>query len=202
MLLPKWHHGVMSEDIDGALQGVGERLRELRRSAGRTLAELSEATGISVSTLSRLEAGKRKPTLELLLPLSQAYAVPLDELVGAPPAGDPRIHIRPLRVHGQTILPLSRGSVGVNAFKHVLPAGRQKSRPALGTHPGHEWLYVLRGRLRLVLGAKAYVLGAGEAAEFETRTPHWFGNESDDESVEVLSIFGVEGQRVHVNDLT
>lgn len=191
----------MTHDLEGALAGVGSRLRELRRAARRTLTDLSEATGISVSTLSRLESGKRKPTLELLLPLSQAYEVSLDELVGAPPAGDPRIHIRPMEARGQTILPLSRGSVGVNAFKHVLKPGRSRARPKLGTHPGHEWLYVLRGRLRLVLGSQAYLLGAGEAAEFETRTPHWFGNDSDEEAAEVLSIFGAEGQKVHVNDL-
>ncbi len=72
---------------DPVLDAVGPRLRELRRRRGGTLAGLSEATGISVSTLSRLESGGRKPTLELLLALARAYQVPLDELVGAPPPG-------------------------------------------------------------------------------------------------------------------
>ena len=52
-----------------------------------TLVDLSERTGISKSTLSRLENGQRRPTLELLLLLAQTYRVPLDDLVGAPDVG-------------------------------------------------------------------------------------------------------------------
>src|SRR3712207_6992551 len=73
---------------DDVLTAVGPRLRALRRQRGGTLGQLSEQTGISVSTLSRLESGQRRPTLELLLPLARAHQVPLDELVGAPPTGD------------------------------------------------------------------------------------------------------------------
>ena len=82
----------MTDDLDAVLTAVGPRLRGLRQQRGTTLADLSAATGISVSTLSRLESGQRRPTLELLLPLARAYRVPLDELVGAPPTGDPRVH--------------------------------------------------------------------------------------------------------------
>ena len=84
----------MRSRIDDGAGAVGPRLRALRQERGVTLAELSRATGISVSTLSRLESGQRRPTLELLLPLARAHQVPLDELVGAPPTGDPRIHPR------------------------------------------------------------------------------------------------------------
>src|SRR3954462_6023626 len=93
---------------DDVLREVGPRLRALRRQAGMTLTALSESTGISVSTLSRLESGQRRATLELLLPLARAYRVPLDELVGAPQSGDPRVYARPINSHGQTIVPLSR----------------------------------------------------------------------------------------------
>lgn len=44
------------------------------------------------------------------------YGLPLDELVGTPPIGDPRIHISPRKFHDQTILPFSRGAIGVQAF--------------------------------------------------------------------------------------
>src|ERR1700710_10198 len=81
---------------DDVLREVGPRLRALRRKAGVTLAALAETTGISVSTLSRLESGQRKATLELLLPLARFYQVPLDDLVGAPPTGDPRVYAGPL----------------------------------------------------------------------------------------------------------
>jgi transcriptional regulator with XRE-family HTH domain len=181
---------------DEVLQEVGPRLRALRRKSGITLAALAETTGISVSTLSRLESGQRKATLELLLPLAQAYRVPLDELVGAPQTGDPRVYARPITRFGQVILPLSRNPGGPQAFKHVIAAG-ERQEPEPKTHEGYEWLYVLSGKLRLVLGAHDLVLPAGEAAEFDTRVPHWFGS-ADGEPVEMLSIFGPQGERVHV----
>ena len=152
---------------------------------------------MSLSTLSRLESGKRKPSLELLLPLAGIYGLPLDELVGTPPIGDPRIHITPQKFHGQTVLPLSRGAIGVQAFKHIVDGRQTPKLGALKTHPGFEWVYVIRGKLSLILGDKSMTLSAGEAAEFDTRTPHWFGS-AEDSGVEFLSLFGPEGQRVHL----
>ncbi len=182
-----------SEDV---LREVGPRLRALRREAGITLTALADTTGISVSTLSRLESGQRKATLELLLPLAQAYRVPLDELVGAPPTGDPRVYARPINRFGQTIVPLTRNPGGPQAFKHVIPAGERQA-PDPKTHEGYEWLYVLSGRLRLVLGEHDLVLPAGEAAEFDTRVPHWFGS-AEGKAVEFLTIFDRQGARIHV----
>ncbi|MET0425988.1 MAG: XRE family transcriptional regulator [Actinoplanes sp.] len=182
-----------TEDV---LRGVGPRLRALRRRSGITLTALSETTGISVSTLSRLESGGRRATLELLLPLARAHRVPLDELVGAPPTGDPRVYARPIHAFGQTILPLTRNPGGPQAFKHLIPAGpRQQPEPK--THEGYEWLYVLSGRLRLILGEHDLVLPAGEAAEFDTRVPHWFGS-AEGKPVEFLTIFDRQGARMHV----
>ena len=82
----------MDGSLDRVLATVGPRLRALRQQREMTLADLSAATGISVSTLSRLESGQRRPNLELLLPLAQAHQVPLDELIGAAATVDPRIH--------------------------------------------------------------------------------------------------------------
>ncbi|WP_413966525.1 helix-turn-helix domain-containing protein [Actinacidiphila polyblastidii] len=175
-------------------------MRALRRETGMTLAQLGESTGISVSTLSRLESGQRRPTLELLLPLARAYHVPLDELVGAPATGDPRVYPRPITRHGQTIVPLTRHLGGMHAFKHIMPArtgSGAAARPEQGTHEGYEWLYVLSGRLWLALGDHDLVLTAGEAAEFDTRTPHGFGN-AGPTPVEYLSLYGAQGERMHV----
>ncbi|MFC7331316.1 helix-turn-helix domain-containing protein [Marinactinospora rubrisoli] len=187
----------MSEDFDAVLNAVGPRLRALRRRSGATLAALSEATGIPVSTLSRLESGHRRPGLELLLPLARAYQVPLDELVGAPASGDPRVYPRPMTRYGMTVIPLTRRPGGLQAFKHILPAGRADREPDPRSHEGYHWLYVLNGRLRLVLGDQDLVLTAGEVAEFDTHLPHWFGN-ADSEPVEYLSILGPQGERFHV----
>ena len=186
------------DDLTEVLTAVGPRLRALRRARETTLAELAAATGISLSTLSRLESGQRKPTLELLLPLAKAYGVQLDELVGAPATGDPRVHLKPFTQHGRTIIPLTRNLGGLHAFKQVFPAGLNAEGPLeQQTHEGYEWLYVLSGRLRLVLGAHDLVLTAGEAAEFDTRVPHAFGN-AGPRPAEVLCLFGPQGERIHV----
>jgi transcriptional regulator with XRE-family HTH domain len=184
-------------DLEGVLDAVGPRLRALRRQRGATLQQLAEDTGISVSTLSRLESGQRRPTLELLLPLARAHQVPLDELVDAPETGDPRVRLRPLQRHGATFIPLTRRPGGLQAYKQVLPPhwggepGEQRS------HEGWEWVYVLSGRLRLLLGDADVVLTPGEVAEFDTRTPHWMGN-PDDRPAELLALYGPQGERLHV----
>jgi transcriptional regulator with XRE-family HTH domain len=190
---------VADDDVttDAVLTAVGPRLRALRRQRGSTLAQLSEETGISVSTLSRLESGQRRPTLELLLPLARSHQVPLDELVGAPETGDPRVHPRPVVHHGITSLPLTRRPGGVQAFKQVYPPGWPGGEPEQKTHEGYDWIYVLSGRLRLLLAEHDLVLGPGEVAEFDTRTPHWFGNPGP-EPAEVLALFGPQGERMHV----
>jgi transcriptional regulator with XRE-family HTH domain len=187
----------MADDLDDVLSAVGPRLRGLRQRRGATLAALSAATGISVSTLSRLESGQRRPTLELLLPLARAHQVPLDELVDAPPTGDPRIHARPITRGGVTFVPLTRQPGGLQAYKQVIPAGARRQQPDPRVHEGYEWLYVLSGKLRLVLGEHDLVLAAGEAAEFDTRVPHWFGSAGPD-PVEFLTLFGPQGERMHV----
>jgi transcriptional regulator with XRE-family HTH domain len=185
------------DDLDGVLAGVGPRLRTLRRQRETTLANLSATTGISVSTLSRLESGQRRPTLELLLPLARAYGVQINELVGAPPTGDPRVHLRPVTRDRMTVVPLTRRAGGVQAYKLIIPAARPPVIPEPRTHEGYDWIYVLSGRLRLVLGDQDLVLTPGEAAEFDTRVPHWFGS-ADRTAVEVLSLFGRQGERVHL----
>jgi transcriptional regulator with XRE-family HTH domain len=181
-------------DVD-VLEAVGPRLRELRTARSATLAEVSATTGISLSTLSRLESGQRRPTLELLLPLARAYEVPLDDLVGAPPTGDPRLHLKPIRHGSRTLIPLTRRPGGVQAYKMLVPPNEQPGEQQ--SHEGYEWLYVLSGRVRLRLAELDLVLPAGEAAEFDTHTPHWFGG-ADGRAAELLVLFGPQGERVHV----
>ncbi|MEV5528938.1 helix-turn-helix domain-containing protein [Streptomyces prunicolor] len=185
----------MNDDMDDVLAEVGPRLRRIRKEKGATLAGLSEATGISVSTLSRLESGLRKPSLELLLPIARAHQVPLDELVGAPAVRDPRVRAEPIVRGGRTHWPLTRQPGGLQAYKVLEP--QRTVEPDLRTHEGYEWLYVMSGRLRLLLGEHDVVLGPGEAAEFDTRVPHWFGSTGEG-PVEFLSLFGPQGERMHV----
>jgi transcriptional regulator with XRE-family HTH domain len=182
-------------DAEPVLDAVGPRLRAVRRQQGATLAGVSAATGISVSTLSRLESGGRKPTLELLLALARAYQVPLDELVGLPPAADPRVRARPVQRDGRTLIPLTQWPGQPRAYKMLLPPDEPEGEQKV--HEGYEWMYVLSGRVRLRLAEHDFVMTAGEAAEFDTRTPHWFGG-AGPQPAELLVLFGPQGERMHV----
>jgi transcriptional regulator with XRE-family HTH domain len=173
--------------ITAVLDQVAPRLKRLRAQRGVTLVDLAATTGISTSTLSRLETGQRRPSLELLLPLAQAYGVPLDDPVGAPEVSDPRLRLQPQRARGRTVIPLTRQPGGMQARK-IIPA--TTAEPELRAHEGHEWRYVLTGRMRLLLGDHDLVLRVGEAAEFDPHVPHWFGS-TGDQSVEVVSLFTV-----------
>nr|WP_246405555.1 XRE family transcriptional regulator [Modestobacter versicolor] len=179
------------------MQAVGPRLRALRQRKDTTLTQLSETTGISVSTLSRLESGQRKATLELLLPLTRALQVPLDQLLDEPPSSDPRVHPRPVERNGMTMLPLTRRPGGLQAYKLIVPPGWPAGGFELKTHEGYEWLYVLNGRFVLYLGEQELVLMPGEVVEFDTHVPHALTNPGP-APVELLALFGPQGERMHV----
>ncbi|MEU1752638.1 XRE family transcriptional regulator [Micromonospora matsumotoense] len=186
---------VTSHDV---LAGVGPRLHALRKARNISLAALAAETGLTASTLSRLENGKLRPTLEQLLPLARAHGVPLDELVAAPPTGDPRIHLRPVRRSGFTVVPLTRRPGGIQAYKVIYPPAGKSATTTLQTHEGYEWFYVLNGHVRLVLGDQEYQLGPGEAAEFDTRVPHQISS-ADSQAAELLTLFGAQGERAHLS---
>jgi transcriptional regulator with XRE-family HTH domain len=200
-IFAKWQNGGMTDAVD-VLDAVGPRLKQLRLRRDVSLTSLAAATGLSVSTLSRLEAGLRRPSLEQLLPLARYHGVTLDSLVDAPRTADPRVDLRPIScADGSVIIPLTRRPGGIQAFKFVLPTGRDEAAPDLRSHEGFDWAYVLNGTLRLVLGDHDLRLQPGEAAEFDTRTPHWFGATSAG-PVEFLSLVGRQGQRAHVRATT
>lgn len=184
----------MADAIPDVLAEVGPRLRRLRERRGLTLTALAAQTGVSKSTLSRLENGERKPSLELLLPLADAFHLPLDELVGAPRVGDPRVRTRPRTRNGRLVYPLTQQSSGMAVWKVVIPPERERK---LRTHAGYEWLYVLSGEMRLILGEHDITMQPGEVAEFDTRLPHWFGP-AGEEPVEILSVHGSHGELMHV----
>jgi transcriptional regulator with XRE-family HTH domain len=187
----------MSDPSEDVLSAVGARLRALRRARGTTLADLAAETGLTASTLSRLENGLRRPTLEQLLPLARAHDVPLDDLVGAPRTGDPRVHLRPIIRDGMTFIPLTRRAGGIQAFKVIYPPAHEWGAPDPRTHEGYEWFYVLNGHVRFVLGDQDLRLGPGEAAEFDTRMPHWIGS-ADEQPAELLTLISVQGERTHL----
>lgn len=188
-------HAEEPEPIDAR---VRRRLRELRAERGLTLAQVADAAGIDMSTLSRLEAGKRRLALDHVPALARALGVTTDDLLGSAPIADPRVRGEPLSFDDMTMWPLTRqpASGGLLAYKVVISRRRTTPPAEPPSHEGHEWLYVLSGTLALRLGDRSFTIGAGEAVEFSTWTPHWFG--AHDGPVELIAIFGPQGQRVHL----
>ncbi|MFA7265973.1 MAG: XRE family transcriptional regulator [Candidatus Nanopelagicales bacterium] len=175
------------------LREVGAKLRAQRNARGWTLDELASRANMSASTLSRLESGKRQASLELLIPLTRQLGIRIDDLLPAEQA-DPRIRRPVLRRGGHVMVPLTAENAPIHAYKITCPV--LTSAPVQKTHDGYEWLFVLTGRLRLSLGENEFTLKRGEAAEFDTRTPHamWaLGNRQ----AEVLSIFNDSGEKLH-----
>lgn len=180
-----------------SLAHIGPRLKSWREKRSMTLADLSEATGISPSTLSRLEAGKRAPNLELVVPIARALRLELDDIVPRA-VPDPRVSRVTKRVGEMRYETLSPESSPVQTYKVTFPAAVGVApAPELKVHEGQEWLYVLSGRLRLVIGEQEVTLGPGEAAEFDTRIPHALAAAGAGPA-EILSIFSKEGKRIHL----
>lgn len=156
---------------------VRARLRQLRFERGLTLASLAERAEMATSTVSRLETGARGLSVAQLGVLAAALEVTPEALLGGDtgPAHD-----------GRTWAPLGpERSTGRRAYRVTVPAGDE---PHLHSHEGHQWLYVLDGRLRVVAGDTDRVLERGEAAEFSTWLPHWLGGPA-----ELLVLFDPDG---------
>ena len=182
-----------AEDRVGrVLSGLGARIRRARRERDMTLEDLAAASGTSVAHISRLESGERQPSLDGLLRLAFGLGVPLGELVEEPEEPEPGTVVRGAdapfyerwSMRFQPLVP-EAGPEGLSAMKVVFPADRVDPEHEPNEHGGQEWLYVLKGRLRLTLGAGRTVLEPGDAAFFDARLPHGFDVFSE-EDVEVL----------------
>lgn len=150
---------------------------------------------MSASTLSRLESGKRQASLELLVPLTRQLGIGLDDLV-TPSVADPRVRRPVISRDGLLIAPLTPEGSPVATYKITYPPAAEPPEPRV--HDGYEWLYVLSGRLRLILGSQNLILTHGEAAEFDTRVPHSM-SAAGNRPAQVLSIFSNDGVRMHTH---
>lgn len=190
----------MSATDDEAVgERVRRRLRELRLERGLTLEAVASRAAIDVSTLSRLESGKRRLALDHLPALAAALGVSADDLLSPPHRLDPRVRGAVRKYDGLTMWPLTRSGPagGLHAYKIVISADRRTPPAKLGVHEGNDWIYVLTGRMRLCLGEDDLIIEPGEAVEFSTWTPHWFG--AVDGIVEVIALLGAHGERVHLH---
>jgi transcriptional regulator with XRE-family HTH domain len=173
-----------------------QRLRSLRLARGWSLDELAGRAHISASTISRIETGHRRLALDQLVGLAQALETTVDELLAESENED--VVIRPTRdvINGKIHWLLTRPNdpSGRMVAKMSIPKGKRDPEPRV--HPGRDWFYVLEGTARLVLGGKEHLVQAGQAAEFDTMTPHWIVGYGG--PVEILSIFDRHGEAAHL----
>jgi len=174
---------------------VRTRLRSLRNTLGLSLDELAARTNLSASTISRIETGKRTISLDVLVPLATALQVDLDALLDVRSDDDVVIRPAPSSSGGRTTWMLSRPTGSTLAVKMRLEPTRKAPEPRI--HPGHDWFFVMEGRVRLTLGEREIIVETGEAAEFGTMTPHAFS--AIDGPAELIGIFDRDGHRAHVH---
>jgi transcriptional regulator with XRE-family HTH domain len=173
---------------------VRSRLRSLRTTLGLSLDDLGARSNLSPSTISRVETGKRTISLDVLLPLAAALQVDLDALLGVHRDDDVVIRPTPSTSGERTTWMLNRPTGSTIAVKMRLVPTRR--RPEQRVHPGRDWLFVLEGRVRLSLGDRDITVETGEAAEFDTMTPHGFA--AIDAPAELIMIFDRDGHHAHV----
>jgi transcriptional regulator with XRE-family HTH domain len=157
-----------------ALPAVAPQLRELRRRASLTLEAAARTAGLSPAHLSRLETGHRQPSLPMLLALARTYATTVSELLGETVADRDAVvraaDMEPTRAGGWTYWQAGAAGRGMQSLRVHVPYGAQGD--IVRVHPGEEWLYVLKGRLRLRLADTAHLLAPGDSAHFDSLTPH------------------------------
>ena len=174
---------------------VRTRLRSLRNTLGLSLDELAERTHLSASTISRVETGKRTISLDILVPLAAGLQVDLDALIDVHSDNDVVIHPTPDCSPGRTTWMLSRPTGATTAVKLRLEP--VTAAPEQRVHPGHDWFFVIEGRVCLSLGDRLITVAAGEAAEFATMTPHALA--ATDGPAELIMIFDRDGLHAHVH---
>ncbi|MGW1987632.1 helix-turn-helix domain-containing protein [Streptomyces collinus] len=171
------------------LPAVAPQLRALRRRAGLTLEAAARSAGLSPAHLSRLETGQRQPSLPMLLALARIYGTTVSDLLGETVAERDSIvrapDMEPTHAGGWTYFQAGSSGRGMQALRVRVPYGTQCD--IVRVHPGEEWLYVLKGRLRLRLGDTAHLLAPGDSAHFDSLTPHRLAAE-DHDGVELLFV--------------
>jgi transcriptional regulator with XRE-family HTH domain len=170
--------GAAVERLGELLVGLGARLRFLRNQQGWTLDQLSRRTDLSEPFLSRLESGRRQPSLAALLTLARAYSMPLAALLGdAPPAVPSRVVIRAgnssdHHTNGLQYRAVSGSDPKANLHAIHVTIPPKRDHEDFYRHDGEEWLYVLSGQLRLIFEDGEHLLKPGDSAHFEALTPH------------------------------
>jgi transcriptional regulator with XRE-family HTH domain len=179
---------------DGGLDSlVRQRIRALRVAQGWSLEDLAVRARLSPSSLSRIETGQRRLSLDQLAVLARALDTSLDQLVET---GTDDVISHPVidAAHGLMRWPI-RAAPGLTVVRQRMTDPPPDGPSHLRAHPGREWLVVLSGAAVLLLGDRRLRVETNEAAEFPTMLPHAIGAEGG--PCEVIGIFDRDARRGH-----
>lgn len=173
----------------------GKRLRELRKSKGLSIAELSKRSEVSTGLISQIEREMVIPSVVSIWRLSQALDASINYFFDND-APDDKVLIR--RNEHRTVI-LHAGSsyyklLGASSPEHLLDmteitlkSGHAYEQTPI-THDGEECGYVLKGQLTVALDGKEYVLEEGDSIYFNSSLPHKYINRGDEDCVSIWAM--------------
>lgn len=195
---------------DPQLLRPGMALRGFRTKQGLTLAEVSQRTGLTASTLSKIENGKMELTVDKLIRISLALEVNVADIFGSPQgqfaSGEKARRRSITRASEGQAIKSKNGEYRYQAFdllsKEMTPMVAEIEARTIEEfgkfhrHPGEEYVHVLEGRLAFYSDtyAPAY-LEAGDSIYFDSDMGHAYVKASD-ERCRILSIFSTLDSRV------
>ncbi len=162
---------------------LGGRMKAERQAAGLTLEAAAQRSGLALSTIHKIENGRVSPSYENLVRIARAYEIGMERLFSADHESPQTTRLTVTKA-GQGRIVRSRNfeyEVLCNALadKKIIPLVTLVERRApltpadLEAHDGEETLYVLSGRVELVVEHYApVVLETGDCAYFDSTLKH------------------------------
>lgn len=171
---------------------VGQRLREYRLERGFSIRELAEKSGLAVNTLSLIENQKSSPSVNTLVQLAKALAIPLANLFE--PMDDSHQIIRTHKGQRRTMDPN-----GIHVEDCGIELRNKPMQPCVVTmpphkdsglqpvvHPGVEFIFCLSGIIDYFVEKTKYRLNVGDSLLFEAKLPHRWVNTSSEPAMYLL----------------
>ncbi len=170
---------VCMRNKDDLAKMIGIRLKELRQGVGLTLEKLALATDLSPAFLSRTENGRSIPSIPTLQSIADALSVNIGFFFRDGDQQQYKITYQGTRnkivtEKGYEIEILNEGMA--NPFMEpaivTCMSKDKESEVEVSVHEGQEFVYVIEGKLELVLGSKKFSLKKGDAAYWNGSIPH------------------------------
>jgi transcriptional regulator with XRE-family HTH domain len=179
---------------------IGARVKALRESAGLSLRDLSERSGVSAPMLSQVERGETSPTLTVAARIAGGLELRLSQLLRLDEGGAVTV-VRAAqrqrggnkrRGHSFEVLTSSQPGQRAELSRHTLRPGGATGAPddpPMHEPGSRETALVEKGSVVLVCDRQRYLLDEGDCVTFDADLPHHFENPREpDEDAEFLAV--------------